>query len=188
MYRYKEIIERVKKLKKKYQTNDPYEIAENLNINIWERDFGTDDSSIKALIFKNARISYIGLNSNLPEIIAVFILAHELGHYILHNDKLSKCNTENTFFGTDCMEIEANLFAAELLIDDDEILDELEDDELTQYQIASKLHVPYQLLAYKIMLLKNKGYTVPELPETPKSNFLSGSLGMDEDWECYYVD
>ena len=188
MYRYNEIIESVRKLKKKYQTNDVYEITENLKINIWEKDFGTDKDSIKALTFKNVRIAYIVLNSNLPEIIKVFIIAHELGHYVLHIDDFSKAHVEKSFFGNQQMEIEANIFAAELLINDEEVLETFYNNEYTQYQIASMFNVPYELLAYKIMLLKHKGYTVPKLPEIPKSNFLSGSLGMDADWECYYVD
>ena len=69
-----------------------------------------------------------------------------------------------------------------------EILEALYDNEYTQYQIASMFHVPYELLAYKIMLLEHKGYNVPKLPEIPKSNFLSSSLGMNSDWECYYTD
>ena len=111
MYRFDDITDSVKKLKRIYKTDDVYEIVENLKIIIWEKDFGTDISSIKALTFRNVRIAYIVLNSNLPDIIKLFIVAHELGHYVLHIDIFSKANTERDFFSTQHMEIEANLLA-----------------------------------------------------------------------------
>lgn len=54
----------------------------------------------------------------------VFSVAHELGHYILHNDGTSHTSLRDTTSsqGIDTKEIEANFFAANLLMPQDEVL------------------------------------------------------------------
>ncbi len=54
----------------------------------------------------------------------VFSVAHELGHYVLHNDGTSHISLRDTTSsqGIDTKEIEANFFAANLLMPQDEVL------------------------------------------------------------------
>lgn len=54
----------------------------------------------------------------------VFSVAHELGHYVLHNDGTSHTSLRDTTTtqGIDTKEIEANCFAANLLMPQDEVL------------------------------------------------------------------
>lgn len=54
----------------------------------------------------------------------VFSVAHEIGHYVLHNDGTSHTSLRDTTTtqGIDTKEIEANCFAANLLMPKDEVL------------------------------------------------------------------
>ena len=49
----------------------------------------------------------------------LFCIAHELGHAVLHTTNNIYFNSSNTFFNHSKHEIEADRFAAELLISDD---------------------------------------------------------------------
>jgi len=72
-------------------------------------------------------------------------------------------------------EYEANLFAAELLIDDGELLALLKEREKSFFNLAAELCVPAALLDFKFRLLKHKGYDL-EAPYTARGDFLKEDL------------
>ncbi len=152
-------------------------VAAQMDVEIRELDMGRNDSSIKAMACIISRIPVIILNENLSDIAKNYIIAHELGHIVLHSEHLKEPVTEISFFdAVRALETEANLFAAQLLIDDEEMLELLSSDSLTIFQISSLLNVPYELCAYKIKMMQNGGYTVSDLPYEPKSDFLKRSM------------
>lgn len=69
--------------------------------------------------FQRNHIIYI--DENLSEREKLFVCAHELGHMLLHKKVNAIFMDTRTFFNTDKFELEANLFAVELLIPDDVI-------------------------------------------------------------------
>ena len=70
-------------------------------------------------------------------------------------------------------EDEANFFAAELLLEDDEVLSCLS--EYSFFEAAQRLYVPAALLDYKFSLLHEKGELVNPM-YLRKSNFLKDNL------------
>lgn len=82
-----------------------------------------EDSMSSMLIIKNGRAT-IGINGTHHSNRQRFSLAHELGHYILHSKWTQVFLDASTIFfrdelaseGSDIEEIEANTFAAELLM------------------------------------------------------------------------
>lgn len=68
-------------------------------------------------------------------------------------------------------EKKANLFAAEFLLDDQQVLDSLNSD-TTFFAAASTLQVPMELLDFKFRVMKWKGYKLVEPPITARNNFL----------------
>ncbi|WP_110943038.1 ImmA/IrrE family metallo-endopeptidase [Inediibacterium massiliense] len=76
------------------------------------------------------------------------VLAHELGHAILHSSKDIYFLKEYSLFPTGKYEIQANTFAAELLIDE-KCLDKNLLKNLCINQIASYLEVPIELVKLK---------------------------------------
>lgn len=108
---------RVKNLEKKYGTRDPYKLCKRLKINIIYMDLG----EIKGIYKKVVTNKFIVINENLDEFCQKVVLAHELGHAILHHSKEIQALKDYDLFPrfSNQIEVEANTFAAELLIDDD---------------------------------------------------------------------
>lgn len=104
----------VKKIAKKFKTTNPKEICNLLDIDILYLELG----NIGGFKTTKNRISTIYINSSLPENLQLFILAHELGHILLHkgiSTPFFKFIEGNTFLPK--IESEANLFAMKLLLD-----------------------------------------------------------------------
>ena len=106
---------RVNNLIKKHSTRNPFKIAKDLNINIIYEDLGGIKGYFKNILGNK----FIVINSNLDEFSQLVICSHELGHCLLHTTKGIKFMKENTLlFNSSKIETQANIFAAELLIDD----------------------------------------------------------------------
>ena len=69
------------------------------------------------------------------------------------------------------MEKDANLFAAEFLLEDDAVLELLNGDNAF-FSAASALYVPIELLDFKFRVMKRKGYKLMEQPVRARSNFM----------------
>lgn len=107
----------VLKLIKKHKTRNPFEIAEHLGIIILYEKLG----SINGYFNTAFRQKFIHINENLSEHKQIFTAAHELGHAILHPKANTPFLKENTFLSVNKLEIEANRFAVNLLISDDDL-------------------------------------------------------------------
>jgi Zn-dependent peptidase ImmA (M78 family) len=83
--------------------------------------------SLSGMLVIKPEHTYVVLNQLHPTGRMRFSLAHELGHYLLHRDTSSVFIDETPLFyrderskeGTDPLEVEANAFAAELLMPED---------------------------------------------------------------------
>lgn len=104
---------------KKYGTDDPFELADSMNISIFYEELGT----INGYYNKPLRMKQIHINANLDDNMQKFTCAHELGHAILHPNASTPFLRSKTLFSINKMENEANTFAAELLIPDELILE-----------------------------------------------------------------
>ena len=175
---------RVEKLRRQFQTSDPFILCRQLDVQLKGVNFGETEHSIKAMTTVIFRIRMIQYNSNLPRTLLTFILAHELGHILLHSREIKTFQeTETTLYETNRLETEANRFAAELLLGDSaSFYREMQDSDYTLFQIAAVHHVPYDFLAYKLQMMEEEGYPVPELPAEPDSRCLGGYLGLPD---CY---
>ena len=148
----------VARLKAKYNTVDLRCICNALHIRISYAPMGKDRDSCKGFFLINARCKLIMLNSDLPDEIQRVILAHELGHAVLHSSPTIRVFHEFAATdGTDRMECEANVFAAEFLVGDEEVLEAF-DNQMTLFQAARFLGVPPELLDFKVRLLEKEGH------------------------------
>ena len=128
---------------KKYKTRSPYELADLMGISIHRCELGT----IRGYYSKKFRIKQIVLNCNLTENDERFVLAHELGHAIMHENLNTPFLMENTLFSKNKYENEANLFAIELLISD-EFLEEHK--QFTTEQISRMLGYHESLIKLRL--------------------------------------
>lgn len=139
-----DITKLTKKLIKKYKTNDPFELAQCLNIKIFIEPLG----NINGFYQSCPKNKVIHLNENLDEFQKVIVCAHELGHALLHSKLNILFLEKNTFFIKNRYENEANKFAAELLVVNS-VLKECPS-YFSNEQIASALNLPKELIQLKL--------------------------------------
>lgn len=144
----------VVRLKSKYQTADAKEMCEALGIRVSRQPMGCHDGSCKGFFMIHSRCKIAVINSELDEQVQRVILAHELAHGILHADSKIRTFHELSYLDdTDFMEREANIFAAEFLVDDTDLVDTLQCHS-DFFSVASSLNVPPELLDFKLRLLE----------------------------------
>lgn len=102
---------RVKNLIKKHGTSDPSTLCRKLGIIVLYDDLGY----LKGYYKHPRGRKIIVINSLLSKFAQVIVLAHELGHAVLHSNSTAAYLHNNVRFQDSIMENEANKFAAELL-------------------------------------------------------------------------
>lgn len=151
------IIETVDKLVRKYHTRDPYELCQLLGIKIHYYDL---QKKLKGFFYYQSRQKNIVIDHNVNGILERILVAHELGHAVLHTKiaMMHGFQEMEVFDDRSIEENEANFFAAELLLEDGKVLECLS--EHTFFETAKMLYVPAALLDYKFSLLHEKGELV----------------------------
>ena len=163
------IVNTALKLINKYKTRNPFELIKELNIELM---FDGTFSKLKGFYTVMNRQPYIVINSNLSEEKIKIVAAHELGHHMLHK-RLASGSVIHEFELYDMTarpEYEANSFAAELLISDNEITEHINMG-YDMEQIASMLNTDINLVGIKLGNLNAAGneYNIGILP---KGDFL----------------
>lgn len=87
-------------LTQKYNTSDPFELADALKIAVYYEDLGT----INGYYNNPLRMKQIHINLSLNRHYAKFTCAHELGHAIIHPDASTPFLRSNTFLSVDRLE------------------------------------------------------------------------------------
>ncbi len=149
-------------------SRDPFLIAENIGIEIKQCDLG----SLKGMYTVILGNRFIVINDALSEQQKRTVCAHELGHDVLH-----RAFEENESFRELSVismnakpEYEASAFAAELLLDDAEVIAAAKRDKDSAL-IAAEFGVDEDLLLIKISLLIKRGFQL-NLPDVPRGDFL----------------
>lgn len=132
----------VEKLMRKYNTNDPFKLAEKLNIFVKYDDLG----NTWGYFITYKRIKIIHINNNLEEWLQRYTCAHELGHSILHKGVPTPFLKKHTLFSIDKIERQANTFAGELLMPD-KVIAQYEG--YTVHNVASLVGIPNGLEVLK---------------------------------------
>ena len=171
------IIETVGKLVKKYDTRDPYELCKCLEIKI---HFYNLEKKLNGFFFYQSRQKNIVIDSNVNDVLERILIAHELGHAVLHTKiaMMKGFQEMEVLDGRSQDEDEANFFAAELLLEDKEVLECLS--KYSFFETAKQLYVPASLLDYKFSLLHEKGELVSPM-YIRKTKFLKDDLGDYDD-------
>ena len=131
-----------------------------------ERNFTTQ----KGAYIYIARNSYILLKNDLPEPMRSIVILHEIGHHMLHKDIAKSFKEFNIFDPTgNIMEYEANLFAAQVMLPDNDTV-ELIKQGYSVTHIAVSLNTDPNLVALKATELERWGLAL-NIPDF-KTNFL----------------
>ena len=161
----------VNKLIKRCEMRDPFLIAERTGAHvIFEHGFG----ALKGMYKTIQRSRFIFINGNLSGRDRRTVCAHELGHDRFHRH-FAKTAALQEFMLYDMRsrpEYEANIFAAELLIGDNDIMPLIKNG-CDVYQIAHELNEDVNLVLIKADELRKRGYDL-RIPYRPRSDFLRG--------------
>jgi Zn-dependent peptidase ImmA (M78 family) len=138
----------VEGLMEMYKARNPFELCKCLEIKVIFSDLGDEVKGFFQRTVEGYEIIHI--NERLSEEEQRYICAHELGHAILHTDISLSFFIENRLQVKNKYEIQADMFAAELLIEDN--LTPVEYSGLNIEQICRCLCVPEKLMKYKFNL------------------------------------
>ena len=137
-------------------TRDARRIAAELGIEIMPRPFRRQRGVYK-IILNNP---FIFLKDDLDPVMAGIVLSHELGHDRLHRAEAERSGGFREFNIFDMrdnrMEYEANIFASQLMLPDDEVLEHIGNGFDIQ-QIAAVMGSDINLVALKIDTLISQG-------------------------------
>ena len=163
------LIEMSAKLVKRCETRNPFQIARELGIEVLFCDhFG----SLKGLYKVIKRNRFIFINRDLSRRMQTIVCAHEIGHDRLHR-RMAMVSAIQEFMLYDMTtkpEYEANIVAAEILLDTDELLGHIYDDGYTSEQIAQAMNTDINLVALKVAHLAETGYDLRRIDH--RSDFL----------------
>lgn len=157
----------VEKIKRRFHTTDPYEIAEICGIEVISRKFDT----MKGMYTVSEKNPYIFLNEELDEYMERVVMFHELGHHFMHRYSAVSTFKEHTLYDMSSkMEIEANTFTANFMISDEDI-EQNSCYEYTSEQLARSLCIPHEILLIKLNDMNDRGHNF-KLAYIPRADFL----------------
>ena len=123
---------------------------------------------------------YVMISSFLSEEEKMIVAAHELGHIILHRSqlKMAPMQDDTLYNMTDNTEYQANLFAADLLIEDEKIEDMVQNEDLDYFGLCSSLNATPELMSFKLYSLTKRGQAY-HMPMEIQSNFPASYSGFN---------
>ena len=171
-----EIFKKANGLVRSYNTRDPFVIAEGLKIlTIFEPDY----RDLLGMYYVDGNNRFMFLNDHLEEEWYPLVVAHEIGHDRLHRQFAKKNGLREfvLFNLKNNLEYEANVFAAHLLLDNDEVFD-LAVQGYDLAEMAGLLHTHINLLIIKLAEMARLGYNL-RVPCEPDGRFLRKCKGRD---------
>lgn len=114
-----DIKKRADKLARFYRTRNPFEIIQGMNVILVTYPL----EGVRGFYQYFQRNNIIYLDERLSEHDRKFVLAHEMGHMLLHKKSNAIFMDTRTQFNTSRYEKEADLFAISLLVSDEILMD-----------------------------------------------------------------
>lgn len=168
----------VQKLIAHHGTRDPRTILQERNVTLIPFKEKTKLLGMYKVILRN---KFVFFNPFIDERILNMVFAHELGHDIYHYDlaKNEEMIEYELFNITSSTELEANLFASHLLIDDNELIEYIQEGKCYE-ELASIFNVNINLMFFKLNEMYRMGYPINRLDVCYDSKFFSEIDGTDK--------
>lgn len=131
--------------RRKFNTSDPFKLADALGIEVMTCDIG---SRLGCYMYLK-RSKCIWISESLEGNERMFVMAHELGHAILHPKENCYFLRTHTLLNTK-LEVEANKFAVEFLIPDEILTEYLKYKECSIEQVSRLLGYQKKLIELRL--------------------------------------
>ncbi len=152
-----EIVQTANKLVDTLGTRDPHRIARELGIEVIPMNYKRQRGAYKVIL----RNRFIFIKNDLHPAMESIVMLHEIGHDTLHRKEAVKAGGFKEFnifnMQESRMEYEANVFASQVSLGDEEILEYIRYGYDIQ-QIARAMHSDTNLVALKTDALIAQGY------------------------------
>ena len=150
--------------------SSPFDLLDSLGaVTVLSDKYSPD--GLKGYCYFPKRTMFVVINAKLSEAEQRIVAAHEAAHVILHKDHL-KIAPMRDFYLYDMknrLEYEANMFAADFLISDEQVRELTED--WDYFSMCKKLAVSPDLMSFKLFSMTSRGYPYT-LPQNLNSTFL----------------
>jgi Zn-dependent peptidase ImmA (M78 family) len=156
----------------KYKTNDPYELLDALGVELREsRAYGP--KGLKGYCYFSKRTIFVVLNAYLSEVEQRIVAMHEAAHVVLHKSwiKVAPMKDSVIYDMTSRIEYQANLFAADFLISDEEVEELTVQEDIDYFRMCKELYVSPDFMSFKLFSMIQRGYRY-NLPQNLNSTFL----------------
>ena len=159
-----------------YATSDPYELIDGMDAVLRFTD-AFARNGLRGFCTMINRVRYVVINEKQPEEEQRVVAAHEAGHLILHQAELKTGTMKDfdVYHVTNRLERQANFFAADFLIDDDEVMELMHTEDMDFFDTARALMIPAPFFAFKLYSMVNRGYNM-RVPVDLNSTFLKGNI------------
>ncbi len=131
---------------KKYGTASPFELCEYLGIEVIYQDL---PEYVRGFFVKILKKFVVVINNNVDEEEERIVCAHELGHIMLHSETNSISLNSRTYLCVSKYEREADLFAVNLLLQDEILPTDSVSGSLSAEEISRITHIPLRLIMLK---------------------------------------
>jgi Zn-dependent peptidase ImmA (M78 family) len=166
------IFNQAQRCRERYRTSDPYELLDAMGVALVNSD-AYPRNGLRGYCTVMNRTGYVVINQKQPEEEQRVVAAHEGGHLILHAAqlKVGAMRDFDVYNVTSRLELQANSFAADFLIDDEEVLDLMHSHDADFFNVAKELLVPAPFLSFKLYSMVNRGFNM-HVPVDLNSTFL----------------
>jgi len=158
------IFSETERIYRKYRTRDPYELLDCIGA-VTRITYEYGRKGLKGYSTVMNRIKYAVINGRLHPAEQKVVAGHEASHLILHIDEILSSPIRalrdfNMFNNTGRIEYQANLFLADFMLDDGEVMEYLSDEYMDFFSAARALYVPPPLFAFKLYSMTRRGFEV----------------------------
>ena len=167
------IFDQAVKLRRRFRTTDPFELLDDMGA-ILHYSNAYPRGGLRGYCTIMNQTEYVVINAKQPEEEQRVVAGHEAGHLILHKTELrggAPMRDFDVYNVTNMLERQANFFAADFLIDDDDVLDLMHSRDADFFNVAKELCIPAPFFAFKLYSMVNRGYNM-RVPVDLNSTFL----------------
>ena len=167
------IYEDAERLALRYDTRDPFELLDSMHV-VLEFSYSFEKTGLKGFCTVMNKTRYVVINGKLSSVEKRVVAAHEAGHLIRHASDLQigAFKDNDIYMATGKKEREANVFAADFLIRDEDVLKRMKACDSNFFNVAKALRIPAPFFAFKLYSMVERGYAM-RMPVDLDSAFLA---------------